>query len=216
MNQPSGNRASLPIKEAVKQQFETEILDNRQMNQLLDMQRSALEDGSLSAAAWHRQLRYRAFAACALLLVGIAILWQPVPSPGDITNQIALEVAENHLKLKPLDITAQSMQEIRGFFTQLDFSPINSSLLSTRFALPEQRMIGGRYCSIKGVTAAQPRYQRSDDGLSTLYQVAYDPDTHGPLPHLEHGEAPDEIIIKGLHINLWVEKGLLMALVQDS
>jgi hypothetical protein len=216
MNQPSGNRASLPIKEAVKQQFETEILDSRQVKQLLDMQRSALEDCNPSATAWHRQLRYRAFAACALLLLGIAILWQPVPRPGDITSQIALEVAENHLKLKPLDITAQSMQEIRGFFTQLDFSPVNSSLLSTRFALPEQRMIGGRYCSIKGVTAAQLRYQRSDDGLSTLYQVAYDPDTHGPLPHLEHGEAPDEIIIKGLHINLWVEKGLLMALVQGS
>jgi hypothetical protein len=216
MNQPSGNGASLPIKEAVKQQFETETLDSRQMRQLLDMQRSALEDGSPAATAWHRQLRYGAFAACALLLLGIAILWQPVPGSGDITSQIALEVAENHLKLKPLDITAQSMQEIRGFFTQLDFSPVNSSLLSTRFALPEQRMIGGRYCSIKGVTAAQLRYQSSDDGLSTLYEVGYDPDAHGPMPHLEHGEAPDEIILKGLNISLWVEKGLLMVLVQDS
>jgi hypothetical protein len=216
MNQPSGNGASLPIKEAVKQQFETETLDSRQMRQLLDMQRSALEDGSPAATAWHRQLRYGAFAACALLLLGIAILWQPVPGSGDITSQIALEVAENHLKLKPLDITAQSMQEIRGFFTQLDFSPVNSSLLSTRFALSEQRMIGGRYCSIKGVTAAQLRYQSSDDGLSTLYEVGYDPDAHGPMPHLEHGEAPDEIILKGLNISLWVEKGLLMVLVQDS
>jgi hypothetical protein len=216
MNQPPVTSAKLPIKEAVKQQFETQTLDSSQMKHLLSIQRSALEDGNPPDTAWHRQLRYRTFAACALLLLGIAILWQPVPGSGVITNQIALEVAENHLKLKPMDITAQSIQEIRGFFTQLDFSPVNSNLLSTRFALPEQRMIGGRYCSIKGISAAQLRYQSSDGRLSTLYEVGYDPVTHGPMPHLEHGEAPEEIILKGLNISLWVENGLLMVLVQDG
>jgi hypothetical protein len=63
--------------------------------------------------------------------------------------------------------------------------------------------------------AAQLRY-RSGDGTSTLYEVAYDPVTFGAIPSVERGEPPSELIVKGLRVSLWVEKGLLMVLVETA
>jgi hypothetical protein len=216
MNHSHPNKSDLPIREAIKRQFEAETLDSNQLQRLMTLQERVLE-GSGDAQRTLRQISgYRPIAACALLLLAITFLWYPGAERHDTTHQIALEVASNHLKLKPLDITAHSMNEVRGFFTQLDFSPVNSELLPGYFALPERAMLGGRYCSIKGITAAQLRYRRADNGISTLYEVAYDPDIYGPIPSLESGEPPEEIIIKGLRVSLWLEKGLMMVLVQDS
>jgi len=207
------DKPELPVKTAIRQQFEAETLDSQQLQGLLTMQERVLEDGQPTRRG--RSL-YRSIAACALALLAFFFLWQISAERPDTTHQIALEVASNHLKLKPLDVTAQSMSEVRDFFTQLDFSPINSQLLPGKFALPEQAMLGARYCSIKGITAAQLRYRSPGKGISTLYEVTYNPDIYGSIPSLESGEPPTEIFIKGLRISLWREKGLMLVLVQGS
>jgi hypothetical protein len=52
--------------------------------------------------------------------------------------------------------------------------------------------------------------------LSTLYEVAYDSATFGTLPNMENNEQPLELLIKGLKVAMWVEKGLLMVLVSNE
>lgn len=150
-------------------------------------------------------------AASVLLVMGL-VFWNM--QPDNFSEQIAYEVVKNHLKLKPLDIKTQSMTDIQSFFTQLDFSPSRSSVLNNTLKLGEQFMLGGRYCSIKGVTAAQLRYQRDD--ISTFYQVPFDRNLHGDIPDPANKEAPLSLMIKGLNVTLWREKGLLMVLINEA
>ncbi len=217
MRRIPGDRNELPLAQAINRQLENEKLDTVQLQQLMTMQQAVLEASDSNSSPINRRFWRQAAALCATLLLGVFLVWQTLaPSGPNYAQEIALEVAQNHLKLKPLDIAAHSMAEIQGFFTQLDFSPVSSDLLEARFALPERSILGGRYCSIKGFTAAQLRYRQSDDGLSTLYEVPYDIDAFGPMPSVDQGEQPRELILKGLKISLWVEKGLLMALVTDA
>jgi len=76
---------------------------------------------------------------------------------------------------------------------------------------------GGRYCSIKGVTAAQLRFASESDGkVSTLYQVPYEKALFGSVPAIESDDSPMVLASKGLNVQLWVEKGLLMVLVEEN
>jgi len=215
MKRSPHEQEALPLGEAIRKQLDSDQLGSDQLQQLMAMQQAVLGDPDTQPQRDRRRFVIQALAACALLL-GVAGLWQNLaPSNPDLVQEIAYEVVHNHLKLKPLDTAAQSIAEARDFFTQLDFSPVNSTVLERRFALPERSLLGGRYCSIQGVTAAQLRYQQGGDGLSTLYQVAYAEEIFGPVPSIDQGQAPGEILVKGLRVSLWVEKGLLMVLVRD-
>jgi hypothetical protein len=213
MNLTTTDKTSTSLQEAVRHEVERESLTTDQLGELMSLQRDVL------AAEDHgsRRSRIALLVSCALLLVGLALLWpRAAIETVDYSQAIALEVVENHLKLKPLDVDTRSMDEIRDFFTQLNFLPATSRLAQGRFGLAQNAMLGGRYCSIKGVTAAQLRYQEQGSGLSTLYQVAYDPHTFGDVPRLDRGETPKELEARGLTVSMWVEKGLLMVLVKEQ
>lgn len=210
MKKDNPHHNPLPLKDAIRNQASSETLAPEQVNDLMAMQHAVLDDKPQPVRRFPYWLS--AVAACLVLVVSLFV-WNT--SNEQYAREIALEVVENHLKLKPMDVKTQSMTEIQSFFTQLDFSPAQSSLLENQFALPEQLMIGGRYCSVKGVTAAQLRYRGTDDQLRTFYEVGYDEDKFGRMPDIDKGETPQEIIVKGLKVTMWVEKGLLMALVKD-
>jgi len=212
MNHSTSRHEPVPLRDAIRHEVERESLSSAQLENLMSLQQAVLTDEA-PARSRSRQLA----TACLVAVLGVFLLWTNTPGERtDYSQSIAMEVVENHLKLKPLDVSAQSMTEVRQFFTQLDFMPITSKLAGSRFGLDERAMLGGRYCSIKGVSAAQLRYQGSGDGLSTLYEVAYDPGTFGPVPRLDKGESPRQLDIKGLTVSLWVEKGLLMVLVENN
>jgi hypothetical protein len=217
MKPTTSNRQDLPLAKAIEQKLAAQKLDASQLSQLMNLQQAVLGDINVEPARVSSGRRLTVLAACAMLLLGLFLSWQGLaPGPSDYVQEIAAEVVENHLKLKPLDVQASSIGEIQGFFKQLDFSPVSSSLLESRYALAEPSILGGRYCSIKGVTAAQLRYRQSDDGLSTLYEVAYDQATFGSMPSADLGEAPRELHVRGLKVSMWVEKGLLLVLVSDT
>ena len=130
-----------------------------------------------------------------------------------MTERIALEVAHNHIKLKPLDVETDSMDGIRNYFTDLEFALVESRLLASS----RLELLGGRYCSIQSVPAAQLRVTvPNSNKLQTLYQTEYRKDVFGPLPVLENGDAPIIVNVKGLSVRIWVEKGLLFALTEES
>lgn len=134
-----------------------------------------------------------------------------LPGSADLSNKIADEVAMNHIKMKPLELKTSSMAPLRDYFTELDFSVVGSRLL------PKQNntMLGGRYCSIQGVAAAQIRYETATGQKVTLYEVGYDAQRYGDIPLIDQGEIPLSIDVKGINVLLWVEKGLLMAEVKN-
>jgi hypothetical protein len=125
---------------------------------------------------------------------------------------IADEVTKNHVKLKPLEVISPDFNTVRDYFTQLDFSPQTSR----QFASTARVMAGGRYCSIQSESAAQLRYQSSTEQWSTLYQAQYSEAVFGRLPHVEQGQAPIETYSRGLKVNIWVERQLLMVSVEEA
>jgi hypothetical protein len=202
-----------PLKQVVRQHFEQRALSTDQLERL-----EALIAVNEPRPAGRRLIAksligWPAAAAIAALLAVIMLL---PPGPVDevpMTYRIAMEVARNHIKLKPLDVETDNMDGIRRYFTDLEFSPVKSQLLASS----NLQLLGGRYCSIQSVPAAQLRVSAPDKhGLKTLYQSEYRKDVFGPLPVLENGGIPVEVNVKGITVRIWVEKGLLFALTEEA
>ena len=201
-----------PLKQVVRQHFEQRALSTDQLERL-----EALIAVNEPRPAGRRLIAksligWPAAAAIAALLAVIMLL---PPGPVDevpMTYRIAMEVARNHIKLKPLDVETDNMDGIRRYFTDLEFAPVKSQLLASS----NLELLGGRYCSIQSVPAAQLRVSGPDQhSLKTLYQSEYRKDVFGPLPVLENGGVPVEVNVKGITVRIWVEKGLLFALTEE-
>jgi len=204
---------SRQLKQAVREHFEQRSLATDQLEQL-----ETLITMNTPRLPQHRRrasllVGWSAAAAIAAFLAVIA-LFPPDQLEGiPMTERIALEVASNHIKLKPLDVETGTMEGIRRYFTDLEFVPVESSLLANA----DLELIGGRYCSVQSVPAAQLRITApGSDGLQTLYQAEYRKDVFGKLPVLKDGDHPINISVKGISVRIWVEKGLLFALTEDS
>jgi hypothetical protein len=219
-NSPTDSKQQPSLSTGIKNHIESEQLDAAQLRALMSMQHAVFSTNDIKSGKQTidnpRRVWFGALATCLMVyLVFLFIGSNGIPSDRNMSRDIAMEVVKNHLKLKPLDVKTSSMSAIQKYFTHLDFLPISSSVASNNFSLPINQLLGGRYCSIQGVTAAQLRYQRKH-GLSTLYEVAYHPDTFGTLPNMDNMEQPLELLIKGLSVFVWVEKGLLMVLVSNN
>ncbi|TQV87316.1 hypothetical protein [Aliikangiella coralliicola] len=151
-------------------------------------------------------------SCAAVLLVGVLTLsfYFPQYQQEKMVSAIVSEVAKNHLKMKPLDISSNQYAQLRKSLDKLDFSITNSSY----FTSEQDSLLGARYCSIQTVTAAQLRFIKSTDQLITLYQVPYDHQKHADIPDVENGEQPLVRFKLGLRVELWQEKGLLMVSTQ--
>ncbi len=202
-----------PLKQAVRQHFEQRALSTQQLERL-----DALMAVNTPGPAGRRLIAksligWPAAAAIAALLAFIVLF---LPGPVDdvpMTERIAMEVALNHVKLKPLDVETDNMDGIRRYFTDLEFIPVKSQLLASS----NIELLGGRYCSIQSVPAAQLRVSTLDKHrLQTLYQSEYRKDVFGPLPVLENGDVPVAVNVKGITVRIWVEKGLLFALTEEA
>ena len=154
-----------------------------------------------------------ALAATVTVVVVLAVLqYRPfTPLSGEIYQQIADEVATNHMKLKPLEVRSADMTKLRAFFSPLGFMLIESSL----FENTPWRMTGGRFCTIRGKAAAQLRMQDAQGRVQTVYQVPYDTAAHRDLPDIMRGEVSMKLYSRGLKVQLWRERGLLFAVASE-
>lgn len=206
---------SKPLKTAVKDKLENIELNQNQLQSLIELQEKSQNkkieepkdqnDGKTNRRRWMYSL-----TAVASVLFFLIIL-NPLDKGRvelSIGQKIANEVAYNHLKLKPLEVTSSLLPEVSSYFTELDFSPVESSIIK---AAPWE-LLGARYCSIQGFAAAQIRYKNSKSGqLESFYEAEYKPEIHGSIPKVENGERPLKEFAKGIGVEIWVEKGLLMA-----
>lgn len=193
-----------PLKQSVRDHFDTHSLSEDQLMQLESLAKPA------TPAIHRRPSFFPVTLAGAIAAFLIAFLLTPyLVDESSIAERIAMEVVNNHLKLKPLEVETNNMETIRSYFNKLDFMPVSSRLLKQ----PDLELLGGRYCSLQGIAAAQLRVrQTGTDHLQTLYQAEYRKDVFADIPTLEDGDTPVNIYVKGVKVTLWVEKGLLFAL----
>lgn len=198
-----------PLKQQVQNQLNEVQLDKTQLAALEKLMADGEDKGKIvSSRTWIP------LAAAGMFLFAVITAFMTLQFSQDnlltMPQQIAEEVVSNHLKLKPLEVKTGSINAVRGYFTKLDFMPVESSLQ----ALDNLQLIGGRYCSLQGITAAQLRMKQGEN-LQTLYETEYVPDVFGDIPRLEKGEAPLVVYAKGIKVKVWVEKGLLFALTDS-
>ena len=201
-----------PLKQAVRDHFEQHSLSTDQLERLESLM-TVSEPRKSGRRRIARPLISWSAAAVVIALLAVIVLFPPgVMEDIPMTERIALEVARNHIKLKPLDVETDSMDGIRRYFADLEFVPAQSALL----AGADLELLGGRYCSIQSVPAAQLRVSAPDNKRpQTLYQTEYRKDVFGPLPVQEDGDEPVTVNVKGLTVRIWVEKGLLFALTGE-
>jgi len=197
-----------PLNDALRAHVDSQHLSKIQLQELLDLQQR-------HHPADRRKMHHGWFVAVAssLLIVVVVGLMQmnPVGFQQDLVAEIAAEVVDNHLHMKPLEIEGNELAGIRAYFDRLDFQPIESRYLAD-IGLD---LLGGRYCSLQSVTAAQLRFKSlGSDKLHTLYQVGYDPAVFKTLPNLDEGDQPISVFNKGVKVTIWVEKGVLLALTE--
>ena len=116
----------------------------------------------------------------------LAAQWYRAGSDNRLLVAIAAEVAANHLKLEPLQVEGAELAPVLAYFTELDFQPVTGPRPVARGAT----LLGGRYCTIQGVTAAQLRYRAPDGTLSTWYEGTLPPRQLAALPDIGTGGKP--------------------------
>ena len=195
------------LKVSVIHNLNKKSLSSRQLQQLQTLQVKQSKKTYFS----HFKL---ATVASALLLSFVLSFYftQTIDfSTQSIEQRIAEEVAGNHLKLKPLEIESNTLQGLSDYFKQLNFSPVNPGLVT----LSKQNLLGGRYCSIQGVTALQLRMMNSKTNkVQSLYETEYDKQVFKDFPKLEAGGIPVTIYVKDMKVDMWVEKDILFALIE--
>jgi len=195
---------SRPLKQSVRNHLESYSLAEDQFRKLESLAKQA-------APISTRQFSIFPFAVAGVVAAFLlAFFLSPlILDQNNVRERIAMEVVTNHIKLKPLEIETSSIDDIRGYFKKLDFMPVNSRLVD-QFGL---EIIGGRYCSLQGITAAQLRVKKpGTNTVQTLYQTEYRKNVFKDMPVLEDGDAPVDVYMKGVKVRIWVEKGLLFAL----
>ncbi len=196
-----------PLKKALRDHVGRRGLQGHQLERLEQLLRARASPRRVLPMGWH-------WVGAAGLFVFAFVLGLMLPWPetaSDMPLRIAEEVVGNHLKLKPLEVQGRDLAKLGEYFSELDFVLRDSGEL----AVAGLDLLGGRYCSLQGNSAAQLRLRDAQGRLHTLYQVPYDRAAFSDLPRVEEGEKPQQVYASGVGVRIWVEKGILFALTED-
>ena len=200
-----------PLKQAVRDHVEKVELSEEQLASLEAMlSESPTSSDTSDVLVGARRMQW-AFVASALACVVGSIVWSAKPGgdPPGAYDEIAREVARNHLKLKPLEVEASELAQARPFFATLDIRvPDASTVIDGQ----PWELQGGRHCSIQGEDAAQMRYTDRESGeVVSVYMAPYVPEVVGRIPDVGEGGAPVKVQANGVDVWIWVERGMLLA-----
>lgn len=201
-----------PLKQAIQENIDSISLDEQQLDALMQMQHAhgmSKQRPSNSHFTANKPW-YVAIAAMVMVFVlGTVVVMQyfQTASSDLLVQEIAHEVARNHLEMKPMEVQTAAINDVQNYFTKLDFLPQPSTLIDSNNKI---LLAGGRYCSIQGSTAAQLRYKDKQGGYVTLFETHHSPELLKQLPNIEAGEEPLVTYAKGIKVKLWQERGLLM------
>ncbi len=201
------------FKDIAQEQLESVSLNQKQLDTLMNMQYKQANIAPFKRVEKKEWYQMAGLALVLLLAVVMILQYSKSSSRSSLIQNIADEVAESHRKMKPMEVEATQIDELRKHFTRLDFNPSNSQ----RFDSNQQiALAGGRYCSIQGSTAAQLRYLNKQGGYVTLFETAQDTKLFKQLPNIDKGELPIVTYARGIKVTIWLEKGLLMVSTENS
>jgi hypothetical protein len=190
------------FKETIKEYYEKHNLSTAQLLQMQNIQRNLLSHYNRRRRT-HTHLAIAAGAVA--LLLGAIILFNTAGQRTYIAELIG-EIAYNHNKNLKMEIKSDSLKDIASYLSRLDFSLI----YPLRLPQDNWEMIGGRYCQLKGQFAAQIKIRnKSNQKIYTLYQIEKPHDIKNIVDLSEH-------FAKGVKVNLWGERGLIIALAGDD
>jgi hypothetical protein len=198
------------LNNAANKLFNNFELDDKKIQALM-----ALEQVSVKQHSYLAMLsKVAGLFAVAIFITLFAVNQNNRYKQDNIVNLIVAEVVKNHRNLKPLEVSSDQLVSVSKYFDQLSFSPYQSNNQNVFSAL-SKTLIGGRYCSIQGSTAAQLRMKSREGSLSTLFQAGMS-DLFINIPDFEKGEASIVQYKDGYEVQLWQEKGLLMVWVKPA
>jgi hypothetical protein len=190
------------LKVVVQAKVNSQSLSDNQLAELQKLQNKIEPPKS-------RQRFWLIASVAAVILVTVFSLKNFLHQERDMVQLIASEVVANHLHLKPLEVNTATIDGIQQYFTQLTFKPIKT------VQVPDlsEKLLGGRYCSLQGISAAQLRLKNKNSAtLNTLYETEYRKDIFGVLPDINKGEKPVTAWAKGIEVKIWVENDVLFAM----
>lgn len=182
------------VDEAVRKFYSAQKLPEELVARIL-----AASDAVAGHPIRWRWPQWLAAAALVLLLGGAGLWWR---APMRVTARVAAEVARNHLKGSPPEVLADDFSVIEAALTKLDFplAPSSAHPLPDRLTL-----VGGRYCSVQGVPAAQIRLLEPDGNPCTLYVAR-------SVGNRLASVRPGEYEAAGVRVRIWHDEGRLFAM----
>jgi len=201
--------SKITLKEGIQNKVDVIELTNSRLDNLMGIQKTFNNKQYRRQGSIIAKVASVAAAVALVFTFGFFYLNQQLP----MGERIAYEVSKNHLKLKPLEVKSNQLDNLQKYFTLLDFKLVHTNILSD----PNWKLLGARYCSIQGNTAAQLRLENTQTGeIETLYQAPYYTKQFSDIPILETNQSPLKEYAKGMSVNIWVEKGVLFALTNNS
>lgn len=204
--------SKVDLKSGLQQHTENVELSHVQLDKLIQIQKTVFPK-----ASWekinnnYKIIKITGIAATIFIAVMIGLFY--TVQQNAVIENIAYEVSKNHLKLKPLEVSTNQLKDLSEYFTMLDFKLVHTKILNDS----KWELLGGRYCTIQGNTAAQLRIKNISTGqMETLYQAPYDADQYNRIPSFENDQIPIQEFSKGMGVEIWVEKGVLFALTNSN
>ncbi|MFW5432175.1 MAG: hypothetical protein ACKE5Q_05260 [Methylophilaceae bacterium] len=198
----------IPLKESLKNMLESEALTASELLDLQRLQQRTSQPKKALSTHW--------FYSLGGLAAGLLIMMFAFPLftnlSNDVQQRIAYEVLTNHLHVKPLDVSTNSMSTVQAYMDRLNFNPT----LSKNLPAKQAKLIGARYCTLQGVIAAQIKLKLPSGEIMTYYEAAYDPKRFGKLPKAEDNEKPLLITKDNFTMRMWQESNLVMVTAQQT
>ena len=180
---------SQELKQQLKAHYLQQQLSSAQLQQLA---------GLTAKSNRHYASAIMAVAASAIFALGLYLFNFNSPDFSNITR----EIAYNHNSKMQMEVLSPALHDVKGRLNRLGFNLVSSSKL----AREKLHLIGGRYCNINGKIAAQMKLQHPDTKkVYTFYQAKMPADITDNFEEIE-------VLIDGVKVRLWREKGLLMGL----
>ena len=126
-------------------------------------------------------------------------------------QQMAEEVAGNHLRAAPLDVVTEDLALARESFATLGFHLLDATAVED---VPGQ-LLGGRFCSIASVPAALLRY-RDGNRDYTVYQARYNSTHHRGAADMDRGQPGAVRHVAGVEVCMCHTQGILLAVASGG
>lgn len=191
-----------PLDEALRRHYAEVSLDDASLRQLRSVSESSVGPPRLKGGLRRgRGLLVVLAVACVLLL---AFWIGERRTASRVTDLVVTEIALNHAKALDPDVLGDHPASVGATMTKLDFAPVDPE----QGLDPDDRTVGGRYCSLNGAIASQFQLVDSQGRRLTLYQVR----DRGDLRRVRE----TEVVVDGLRVRIWREQGLLIGLASGS